>query len=246
MVVAGISQGDANQNKPCPGKKKTLDARVLPLYLKCRCRCTSRQRGDGRVLGSRSVAGGYRGTVLGLLGPGAPSSPGLFPGETRGLRGAGIAPCGAGCAGYVAAMRCNAMRCDSFGNGYKEEGRGKNTEQGKCQPVQKRRRSGPCAWVVHIYPCPRRLPNYFHNSPLPPQPARQGDLHPSRHASSPDAFRSDRTKAYNIFRASRHCTLRCREMQRAGASGEICPAALTVPRLWGLRERGRGVAGVGG
>jgi hypothetical protein len=56
------------QNKPCPGKKKMFGARVLPLYLKCMCRCTSRQRGDGRVLGSRSVAGGYRWTVLGFVG----------------------------------------------------------------------------------------------------------------------------------------------------------------------------------
>jgi hypothetical protein len=105
VVGAGITQGDANQNKPCPGKKKRFGARVLPLYLKCRCRCTSRQSGDGRVLGS--VAGGFRWTVL---GPGAPSSFWFFPGETRGLRGAGTAPCGAGCAGYLAAMRCDALR----------------------------------------------------------------------------------------------------------------------------------------
>jgi hypothetical protein len=39
--------------------------------------------------------------------------------------------------------------------------------------------------------------------------------------------------------------LRRREIQRAGASGEICPAALTAPRLLGLWERARGVAGVG-
>jgi hypothetical protein len=177
MVGAGITQGDANQNKPCPGKKKRFGARVLPLYLKCKCRCTSRQSGDGRVLGS--VAGGFRWTVL---GPGAPSSFGFFPGGTRGLRGAGTALCGAGCAGYLAAMRCDAMRCVAIALiTAKEEGRGTNTEPGKSQPVQKRRRSGPCAWVVHIPLFP-----HFHNRPLPPQPAQQGDLHlthTTRHAT---------------------------------------------------------------
>jgi hypothetical protein len=110
-VVAGITQGDANQNKPCPGKKKTFGARVLPLYLKCMCRCTSRQRGDGRVLGSRSVAGGYRWTVLGFVGSRRPVKLWALPrGNARiaGRRDRAV------WGGLRRVPSCDAMRCDAL------------------------------------------------------------------------------------------------------------------------------------
>jgi hypothetical protein len=142
------------------------------------------------------------------------------------------------CVGRVAPGSCDAMRCDAIAlKTAKEEGRGANIEPDKNSKMTTIRPMCMGRTYTLVVALPQQTPSASVRS------SGRSASHPYNtpcHLTPSIAIGPRRTTSSGRAGAAR------REIQRAGASGEICPAALTAPRLLGLWERGRGVAGVGG